>query len=78
MAYCCEGRSVTIRGVYSSIIRPKCWGIFFPLWGRIPSFGRKKKKKKEKKRKFEENIKKEKNVQINQNNMKNKDIKKIL
>ena len=31
------------RGVYSSIIRPKHWGIIFPLWGRIPSFGKKKK-----------------------------------
>ena len=26
------------RGVYSSIIHLKRWGIIFPLWGRIPSF----------------------------------------
>ena len=36
-----------IRGVYSSIIRLKRWGIIFPLWGRIPSFGGKKEERKE-------------------------------
>ena len=34
------------RGVYSSNIRPKCWGIIFQLWGRISSFWEKKKEKK--------------------------------
>ena len=33
------------RGVYSSIFRPKRWGITFSLWGRIPSLGKKGKKK---------------------------------
>ena len=34
-----------LRGVYSSIIHPKRWGITFSLWGRIPSFGKTKEKK---------------------------------
>ena len=54
-------RGWDIRGVYSSIIRLKCWGIIFPLWGRILSFEQKKKLKKwarKKKRKFKWNEKK--------------------
>ena len=35
--YLARGQAGTGRCVYSSIIRPKCWGIIFPLWGRIPS-----------------------------------------
>ena len=56
------------RGIYSSIIHPKHWGIICLIWGRIPSFGRNEERKK---RKFK-GKKEEKNrkIYINKNNMK--------
>ena len=44
---------IKFRGAYSSIIRPKYWGIIFLLWGGIPSFGRKKERKENSKGKKE-------------------------
>ena len=45
------------RGVYSSIIRPKRWGISFSHWGRISSFAKKKRKLKRNFKKYEKNNK---------------------